>query len=234
MSQGGLSVMVAGPIWHQFLASALASSTPEEFVPPEVRTAKNPVLGGLYRSGAIVKIDRISGKLATPYTPPELVTETSFGPVASILGLVKKDDPTSGPPQNPGDDPQFKNWQAGIDAWLAGHPLQAPSAPTESDTVHTLSSVPHITFVLPPDNTQEAASVTEIQVAITATFPLSEVSLFVDDALVSSRSAPILSPTFRFPINPPLRVGAHAIKITAYDAVGNKTTAERTVVTRDK
>ncbi len=229
MNQGGLSVMVAGPIWHQFLASALASSTPEEFAPPEKLPAKNPVLGGLYRSGGIVKIDRISGKLATPYTPPELVTETSFGSVTSILGLVKKDDPTSGPPSNPGDDPQFKNWQAGIDAWLAGHPIQVPSAPAESDSLHTPSSAPQITFVMPPDNTQPVASVTEIQATITATFPLSEVSLFVDDALVSSRSAPILSPTFHFSITPPLRAGTHTIKITAYDAVGNKTVAERTV-----
>ncbi len=229
MNQGGLSVMVAGPIWHQFLAAALASSTPEEFTPPERTTAPNPVLRGIYRAGPIVKIDKISHKLATPYTPPELIETTSFGAVTSILALIKKDDPASGPPQNPESDPQFKNWQAGIDAWISGHPAPAAAVPSGSDDLHTASSTPQITFLSPSDAAPATKNITEIQASITALFPLSEVSLFIDDALVSSRAAPILSPMFRFPLPHPLDAGTHTIKITAYDAVGNKSSAEKVI-----
>lgn len=230
MDQGGLSVMVAGPIWHQFLASVLASSTPEEFIQPEKITAANPALNGLTRAGPLVKIDKISGRLATALTPPDLVTETSFGPVTSLLGLVKKDDPRQGPPENPGADPQFKNWQAGIDAWLAGHPALPPSMPAESDTVHTASTMPRITLITPTDNTSPGKHASEVSASITATFPLSEVSLFIDDMLVSSRSAPILSSSFNFPLKEPMSPGSHVIKITAYDAVGNRAISETSVM----
>ena len=230
MNQGGLSVMVAGPIWHRFLASVLASSTPEEFIPPEKSPAAHPALSGLTRRGPFVKTDKISGKLATEFTPADLIAESGFGAITSILELIKKDAPQEAPPENPGADPQFKNWQAGIDAWLAGNPVRAPSVPTESDAVHAPSAAPQIALIAPPDNVEAGKNISEVSASIASSFPLSEVSLFVDDFLISSRAAPILSPMFIFPLKDPIPPGPHAIRITAYDAVGNRTSMERSII----
>ncbi len=230
MNQRGLSVMVAGPIWHRFLAAALSSHPQEYFAPPEHATASNPALRGSYRSGPTVAIDKISQKLATAYTPPELIEEVTLGAVQSILALVRKEDPDTPPPANPYDDPQYKNWQAGIDAWLGAHPLPPPAAPGGSDDLHTPEKTPRITITTPPEGTNSVPRLPEVAARVEAVFPLSEVSLFVDDALVRSATAPFISPDFVFPLSSPVSLGSHRIKITAFDAVGNRTSAERTIV----
>lgn len=229
MNQKGLSVMVAGPLWHKFMASALASRPPEDFTPPEPPSAAKPVFRGQYRPGPFIKIDKISGKRATDSTPPELITELGSGNVSSILALIKKDDPTGDPPQNPSADPQYNNWQAGIDQWLALHPLASPSLPAAYDDLHTDQKVPRILFVSPADGVASVGSLDTITVRVDAAFPLREVSLFIDDALVESKTAPLASPQFSFRLAPGLAPGEHAIKIAAYDAVANRATAERTL-----
>lgn len=229
MNQRGLSVMVAGPLWHKFMASALASRPPEDFTPPEPSSAAKPVFRGQYRLGPFIKIDKISGKLATGSTPPELVAEIGSGNISSILAIVKKDDPTGDPPQNPSDDPQYHNWQAGIDQWLAGHPLAPPQAPTAYDDLHTNQKIPRISFVNPADGVASIGSLDTIAINVDAAFPLRELSLFIDDALVESKTAPLALRQFSFRLAPGLAPGEHAIKITAYDAVANRATAERTL-----
>ncbi|MBI3631213.1 MAG: transglycosylase domain-containing protein [Candidatus Sungbacteria bacterium] len=227
MNQDGLSVMVAGPIWHQFLASALASSTAETFTPPEQKSSQNPALRGIYQSGPIIKIDKISRKLATPYTPPDLIAELGSGAAASILSLVDKNNPDSGPPASPSADPQFKNWQAAVDQWSASHPLPFTSIPQESDAVHGPDKAPRIQLLSPAGDATPALR--EISASVTSTFPLHEVLFFLDDTLVDSRQAPLVSSAFTFVLDTAPAPGAHAIKITAYDAVGNKTSLEKNI-----
>lgn len=227
MNQRGLSVMVAGPIWHRFLAAALASQPQEYFASPEYYAAEKPVLRGSYRSGPTIRIDKISRKLATGYTPPELIEEVTLGAVRSILALVRKDDPAGDPPTDPENDPQYKNWQAGIEAWLAANTLPDSSAPGDSDDLHTPEKMPRITITAPAESTDPLPGLSEVRIRVEAVFPLSEVSLFIDDALARSATAPFISQEFTFPLSPSVPIGAHRIKITAYDAVGNRASIER-------
>lgn len=223
MNQSGLSIMVAGPIWHRFLVSALGNTPPEAFAPPAPRTATKPVLKGIWRSGPLVKIDRISGKLATAYTPAELVEEAAFGPALSLLAFVRREDPAGEPPGAPEDDPQFRNWQEGIAAWISQNPLPAKEAPREFDDLHAPEKRPHIRLLSPAPGTS-ANAVAEITARVDAVFPLREVSLFIDDALMGAKSAPLLSPLLRFPLTKSLEAGEHTITISAYDVVGNRET----------
>ncbi len=226
MNQEGLSIMVAGPIWHRFLEFALGKTPPEEFTKPnpEVQTDK-PILRGLYRSGGTVKIDKISKKLATVNTPFELIEEISIGEVKTILAQVSKDDPRGSAPLTPATDPQFKNWQAGIDAWLSQNPLPQPEIPKDFDDLHTPAKVPQIAFISPAEG-KILSEVKNILVKIRAAFPLREVSLFIEDELTSTRTSPILGENINFILTSPLGKGQYKIKITAYDAVGNKETKE--------
>lgn len=230
MNQKGLSVMVAGPIWHKFMQFALATHPPEGFTPPASVEATKPVFRGQYRGGQYVKIDKVSGKLATASTPPELIEETSFGAAVSILSILNKNDPSGDTPPNL-SDPQYAHWQSGIDQWLAGHPHSAgPVAPpTVYDDLHTEAKSPRITWINPPDGAGTATTRDEIIVEIAAPLPLREVSLFTDDALKESKTAPFSSPRFSFYTHTPIEEGTHRFQINAYDAVGNHAVIDRTL-----
>ena len=224
-----LSAMVAAPMWHEFLAGALASVPPESFVPPEKEFPEKPVLRGLYRSGPVVRIDSLSGKLATEFTPPELVVEKTFGPVTTILSAVNKKDPLGPPPQYPEEDPQFKNWLAGISGWLAAHPLPDVIPPTESDSTHTEEARPLITFVSLPADLVFAQSPALISVQIAHVFPLREISFFVDDVLSGVDVSPS-SDTVEFLLETPLVAGTHLLRSVAYDILGNRGEEEKSIV----
>lgn len=229
MSQKGLSVMVAGPIWHAFMAPALASGPQEYFTSPDPLPASKPIFRGSYRNGSAVRIDRISGKLATADTPPELVEERTFGGVTTILELIDKNDPLGDTPAHPQRDPQFAHWQAGIDAWLAGHPLPATAAPEGADDFHAPGKAPRITITIPAEGTSSLPLLAAVAARVEAAFPLSEVVFSLDDTLVRAATGPFISSDFTFAIPSPLSSGSHYIKITAFDAVGNRASAERQI-----
>jgi len=229
MRYSSASVMVAAPIWHKLMAYALERMPPEEFTPPEKKEPQKAIFRGMYRGGPFLKIDSISKKLATAYTPLEVVQEVGFGPAQSILGLINKDDPLGPGPIHPYQDAQYSNWQAGIDTWMASHGIPSLRAPSETDDVHTPEKRPRISLALSDADQNHLQSVREIAVAVTATFPLREVSLFINDELVDSKTAPIVARQFAFPLASPLAPGIYTIKITAYDAMENKETLEQQI-----
>lgn len=224
MTKAAVSILVAGPIWHRFLEFALQKAPPEGFQKPSPGLAEKPVLRGLYRSGPLLKIDKISRKIATEDTPPDLVEEISFGQIKSILASLKKESPLADPPAAPEEDPQFKNWQAGIDTWVAQNQLAEPEPPAATDDLHTAAQKPKIAF------TEFSRSAEEIKISlkIKYSFPLREILIFLDDELLGSQTAPLLGENFVFTLsNQNLSPGAHKIKTTAYDAVGNRGTTEQ-------
>lgn len=221
MHRSSLSVMVAAPMWRKFMDKALAEKPPEEFTPAAKVAPEKPALQGHYRAGEIIKIDKISKKLATAFTPPEMIEEINTGEVRSILAFVKKDDPLGDPPPNPFQDPQYRNWQAGVERWIATHPLPAPIVPKEYDNIHGLSQQPQIQ-ILRPVGESVSGALTEMEISVKSLFQLKEISLFADDFLVESRTS-VSAGSMIFQFNPPLGPGSHRIKIAAYDTVGNRT-----------
>lgn len=239
MDRSGLSIMVAGPIWHTFLEFAFEQMPPEEFTPPQKESAnKKYALRGFYRSGPVVKIDTFSQKRATEYTPEEFIEEKSFGAVVPILSFIQKGDPLGDPPLNPAeDDPQFKNWLAGIQRWIGANPNFAATTtpPSEFDDIHTPEKKPNITLITPPENRFETPPISEIRITAESVFPLREISLFINNQLRSSKTTPIIPGTIVFPLDTPLTSGAHTIEIVAYDGVGNITHVKKQIrVTEDQ
>lgn len=227
MDKSSLSIMVAGPLWHNFLESALSRTPPEEFTRPSERPPENPFLRGLYRSGEIIKIDKISKKRATPYTPENLLEEMSFGAVSSILAHVRKEDPQGGPPSKPTDDPQFNNWEEGIRRWLAQNPLPDLRPPTAFDDIHLPEKRPRITLLQPAAELAQTIVLDSIIFTSAGPFPLREISVFIDDELMGSKTAPFLSNIISFSLSPVPPKGVRRIKIIAYDSVGNQQTVEK-------
>lgn len=230
MDKASVSIMVAGPLWHNFLASALSQTPPEDFGRPAERRPEKPVFRGIYRSGEIVKIDRVSRKLATSYTPENLIEELGLGSISSILAHVRKGDPQGAPPDNPSLDPQFSNWEEGIRGWLAKNPISIPSPPVAYDDIHLPGKGPKIKILQPADETVKVRSLENIIFTAKGIFPLRETSLFIDDELVGSKTAPFFSDVFSFSFSSLPAGKKYRIKITAYDTVGNQEVIEREIL----
>lgn len=226
----GSSVMVAGPLWHKFMEGAIFHTPPEFFNPPEKTFVEKPAIRGIYQSGPYIRIDKISKKLATQYTPPELVEERGFGKIQSILAYVQKENPLEEAPGDPFQDLQYRNWQAGIESWLTSNIISEEKVPTEYDDLHLPEKKPQLRFLNLPSSLPVLA---KVEVEVRTIFPLREVSLFVDDALAGSKTAPITSQNLSFVLPKGLAGGPHFIKITAYDAVGNKESINQEVLVTD-
>ncbi len=221
MNQSAVSIMVAGPIWHRFLEFALEGTLPEEFYSTEKKIALKAILNGVYRSDPILKIDTISHKLATESTPKELVEEQGFGHILTILASIDKTDPSGPPPSQPENNPQFKNWQEGIDYWLLEHTVPKLIPPTDYDDLHTQETKPKIEFYLLKNKEN-----TTITIKSSSIFPLRELTVFIDDDVVYSKTAPIVLKENSFIIPDTITPGEYGIKIIAYDVVGNESIVE--------
>jgi membrane peptidoglycan carboxypeptidase len=92
MVKNGSSILAAVPIWHAFMAQALASTTADTFVQPDPTNPDKPILAGNY------------------------LFNNQFH---TILYYVDRTDPTGPGPMNPAADPQYNNWETDLQAWGA-------------------------------------------------------------------------------------------------------------------
>ncbi len=223
MRQKGSGVMAAAPIWHEYMAFALRERPSESFTPPEPAGSEKPILRGIWQGNQFATIDTVSQKLATEYTPPETKQIVAFGEPHDTLYWIDRRDPAGPPPERPGEDPQYPNWETAFSRWwaasgLAIRPLSA--MPTTADDVHTPERQPRLRVeTLPLENGGKGI---RIRVAVETPFGIRELSLLAQDRLLISRRAPpspiefTLSEELIAQANPP-----GAIEIRAYDTVGN-------------
>lgn len=90
MQKAGSSILAAVPMWSAFMTQALPEVPNTTFAQPDPVTATKPVLTGQY---------------------------VINGQVHDILYYVDKSDPTGPDPTNPAEDPQYNNWEVGVENW---------------------------------------------------------------------------------------------------------------------
>lgn len=154
------SVTLSGPLWNEYMRSVLASYPKETFEKPaqdpDYATLK-PVLRGIWLGGESYIVDSVSGALATNLTPLETQKEIIVPSVHDILYWVDRKDPRGPKPANPGNDPEFNNWETAVQNWWASHQgeysIPNISKPENFDTIHTDTGKPLITLSSPTDTT---------------------------------------------------------------------------------
>lgn len=159
MKKGGAAL--AGPIWNKFINEALKNIPSEKFEKPDLETDPKtikPALRGFWQGNENFFIDKISGKLATEFTPKETLEEKVLTNVHSILYWVDKKDINGPSPSSPSQDPQFSHWEIPVQNWWAQNKNKYPiitsgDKPTTTDSVHTQYSKPIISIVEPNSDT---------------------------------------------------------------------------------
>jgi len=211
-------VVVAGPIWHNFMARALANATIETFAPPDPVTPNNLALIGQVPGDTKVKIDKASGKLATDLTPDSYVIEKQYSARHSILQYVNKDNPDGPPPTNPSQDPQYSRWEDAIKKWMTKNKIQVELPPTEYDDLHTLANKPTVNITSPADQTNVTDQLLGVSISTYAPRGVRRLECFVDNILADTT----YNSSWRCSLNlTGLSGGAHTIKAIVYDDINN-------------
>ena len=222
---------IVAPWWHEIMEYALVRMPSEEFQTPDRFPQPKPVLRGEWRGGVEYVIDRISGKLATEFTPKETQEKRVVMQVHSILYWIDKDDPFGPEPNNPEKDSQFTNWESKVREWALSNKFFDQTTaviPKESDTVHTPLTQPKITgAVISPQKEEYLKSETiVIRPIFESTYPIVQIDYFINEEFAGSVKRSPFEFTTRLDAIPDTLRNI-PIKIRAYDGVGN--TVEKTI-----
>ncbi len=244
-----IASLVITPVWGAFMTEALPSFSVENFKTPDpVSPDLKPVLRGIWKGGTSYKIDSVSGKLATQYTPPSLVQEVVQNNVDSILQWVDKSNPLGPIPVNPTDS-QFPYWEYGVRQWFTNTYLPAhpdfkevgtstlfsilanasgtpifPGMPTAYDDIHVPENFPQVTITYPTSSTTVSSNQ---KVFVTFTekgkYPLQKADLYINDRYILSSIGNANQVTFvPKDIEGVILNATNTIKISAYDIYLNE------------
>jgi 1A family penicillin-binding protein len=223
MKRGADGSVLAAPIWNKFMREATKDMPVENFIAPEPTKTDKPVLNGSLINGVQVKIDKISGKLATELTPASQVEEKTFKEVHCILYYINKDDPQGAAAPDP-ESPQAKRWEEAVQDWAKRNDIISEQPPTESDDVHNLNDRPNITIISPSAN-QPITSRT-LTAAVNASSPraVSRVEYFLNDQYLKAAATPPYGLEI-YLSDPALTTGFYTLKAVVYDDIDNNNSA---------
>lgn len=228
MKRGADGSIIAAPIWKAFMTEALKDTPVESFKKPNgATTSKSAILGTAFE--AKMKIDKVTGKLATEYTPAENIEEKTFAQAHSILQYVDRFNPLGAEPANPQNDPQYVNWEKGVATWVEKSQWNTTSTPpTEWDDVHTKENQPTVSISSPYENERITERSLNIIVQASAQRGIDSIRALVDGYIVGMTSTHNENGGYTVSALLPnaLEKGFHDLVVEALDDVGNKGTAK--------
>ncbi len=219
---------IIAPLWNSFMKEVLKQYPIEEFKKPSTvdKSTLKPAMAGFWDGGTAYFVNKLSGELATEYTPKEMREEKVVKQIHSILYWVDKNNPLGPNPAFPDDDPQFKLWEYAVRNWVAQKGITEESTaviPTALDSMHKPELAPRVAITNPMEAVQYPS---ENRVVITINssgkYPLAKVDYFLNDIFVGgSKSYPW---SFSFtPKDIDDLIPENQIRAVAYDSVGNRT-----------
>ena len=230
MKKGGAAV--AGPIWNKFMNEALKTLPTESFEKPDLEvdpTKVKPVLRGIWQGNDNFFIDKISGKLATEFTPKETMQEKVVTNVHSILYWVDRNNILGPAPTNPQDNYQYNHFEVPVENWWAKNSGNYPittiaEKPSLFDDVHTSTSKPTVSILEPDDiTTYTPDERIDLKISNSSSLPLQKIDVFINDIYLET-----LQPPFNYsftPKNLDNLQSSNELKIISYDTAYNSSEA---------
>lgn len=230
MNQGAAGLTVAAPIWRAFMNSYLSDKPNAPFTAPNgvSRVTVDKLSTKLPNSGCsteliedwfsswakpneqdnvhqLVKIDKVSGKLATEFTPQDRIEERCYRELHSEI-------------------PNKPNWEGPVQAWAQQNGYNADNIPTEYDDVHTATSKPEVTIDSPQSN-QEVGSTITVKATIKGERNIDYADYYIDNV----RKSHVGESPFEAGISN-LEQGEHTLKVVGTDDVGNQGEKSITII----
>jgi membrane peptidoglycan carboxypeptidase len=120
----GEGVFTAGPIWNTYMRQVLPTLSRDTFPsPPDIFPPDKPMLNGKIGEGDSqeITIDKKTGKLAEDGCPDKCTKKVTVSNGHCILYYVDRNDPLGPAPKDPTKDPQFQQWEDGVQKWGGDH-----------------------------------------------------------------------------------------------------------------
>ena len=219
MKRGADGSVVAAPIWRDYMSQILGDTPLEAFKEPEPVTTDKPVLNGSLTEGLKVKVDKITGKLATNLTPESQTEERIYRQIHNILYYLNKDDP-QGNASPDFSDPQYQRWEEAVQRWATENNIIAQDPPTEYDDIHTLANQPKIKIIYPATNQLISDPHFIARINASANRGVKRVEYYLNDQLLRS----VANPPFDLEViltDPQIKNGFYQLKAVAFDDVDN-------------
>jgi len=218
---------IVAPMWNAFMKEALNKYPREYFEKPqkENNIEVKPIIRGLWEGGEQYFIDKISGKLATEYTPKEMIEEKVVTNIHSILYWVDKNNPLGDQPIKPEDVIQFNLWETPVRKWVSDQGIKEETLdiiPKEFDDIHKPEFIPNVSIIEPKMNTSyNLNQKINILTINQSHFPIAKIDIFVNNSYIGSSDK---SPFYFSFI--PNEIGntqkENTIKVIVYDIFKNK------------
>ncbi len=219
MKPGADGSVVAAPIWNKFMREVTAKMPVKGFEKEFLEPCNKTMVCGQLAKEQIVKIDKVTGKLATAYTPYDQIEEKKYLEVHEILQYVNINDPLGPPLDNPSNDPQYVAWEEPIKKWATDNGYNTGPVPTEFDDTHKPENQPSISILSPSENQTINSASVNISVQVSAPLGVKKVEYFLDnDKVGESNLAPF---GLSYNINPFVSNGAHRLRAIASDDIGD-------------
>ena len=226
MKKGGAAL--AGPIWNKFINETLKVLPDEQFEEPNLETdprTVKPALRGFWQGNENFFIDKISGKLATEFTPRETLQEKVITNVHSILYWVDRKNILGGAPENPEKDWQFNRWEIPVQNWWTQNRRKydittLSEKPTMFDDIH-IDALKPVVSIVEPNNTKIYPQDQKINLKVSNTgrYPLAKLEIFINNTYIETSTAPFVFSFFPREIEN--LQPENEIRIIAYDTVYN-------------
>jgi len=191
MKRGAAGGVVAAPIWHDYMKKVLGDTPREEFKEFETEKTGKAILDGIIEGKKIIKLDKISGLLATDETPEDLIETKELEEHHCILYYIDKNDPLGPVPEKPEKDAQFNEWEEKVQAWsIEMSSSTLATVPTEFDNIHSEENKPEINIFSPWNKSTIKSPSFTAKIKTSASAGIDHVNYYIDGHLVSKTSRP--------------------------------------------
>ena len=119
----GLSGLITTPMWREFMDVALENLPEESFSQPWYPTegVKSVIRGQYINTDALIASAQNQNSSSTNQSgeekPTPLQLDDIYNNIHTILHYVDRNDPMGPGPAAPGNDPQYYNWEYGVQRW---------------------------------------------------------------------------------------------------------------------
>ncbi|MFH1536478.1 MAG: transglycosylase domain-containing protein [Patescibacteria group bacterium] len=222
MAGGAAGLVIATPIWNEFMRKATEGSPVEDFQDIEKADTNKAILLGSIGNTETKKVDKETGKVipddCLDTYPKEYIIEKEFKEIHNILYYLDKDDPRGPIPSDPASDPMFSSWEGAVNGYAQGNPTEYLTEEMEYENCSLRDSKepPTISLSYPQSGVKYNSSTFMIMSSVKAAEyrKLSKVEYYIDNNLVDVQSQ---SPWQSNYTAKDLTTGNHTLKAIIYD-----------------
>jgi 1A family penicillin-binding protein len=225
MKKGGAAL--AGPIWNQVMVEALKTLPKDEYFnkPDPIDPNIPAILRGFWQGGETFVIDKISGALATEFTPIEMREEKSITDVHTILYWIDRDDPLNTTLKKTTSDNLYSHFETGVQNWWAKNGykykiITEGDKPKNYDSIHSEALKPVVEILGLSNSVYPTEGVIDFSLSVKSLNQIKKIDIFVNNNYITSlKTAPY---NISFPIESIQNISSqNIVKVIAYDVLGN-------------